>query len=43
MISLTFKKNIIQSWIYKPLTEDLMYATFKKGTLLINGHKVFKD
>ena len=41
MIALTFKKNIIQSWIYKPLTEDLMYATNKKGTY-INGHKVFK-
>jgi fructose-1,6-bisphosphatase/inositol monophosphatase family enzyme len=40
MIALTFKEKIIQSWIYKPLTEELSYAKLGEGAF-INDLKVF--
>lgn len=39
MIALTFKEKIIQSWIYKPLTEEFSYAKLGEGAF-INGLKV---
>ena len=36
MIALTFSSQIIQSWIYKPITQDLMYAKYNNGTFLNN-------
>ena len=36
MIALTFKENNIQSWIYKPLTEEFSYAKLGEGAF-ING------
>ncbi len=36
MIALTFKSKIIQSWIYKPITEEFMYSIYGKGTFLNN-------
>ena len=39
MIALTFKEKIIQSWIYKPLTEEFSYAKLGDGAF-INGLKV---
>ena len=32
MIALSFANKILQSWIYKPLTEDMMYACLNEGT-----------
>jgi len=40
MIALTFKEKIIQSWIYKPLTEEFSYAKLGDGAF-INDLKVF--
>lgn len=34
MIGLTFKEKIIQSWIYKPLTEEFSYAKLGEGTYI---------
>ena len=39
MIALTFADQIIQSWIYKPLTNEVCYAV-KDGGAFINGTKV---
>ena len=39
MIALTFKEKIIQSWIYKPLTEEFSYAKLGEGAF-IDGLKV---
>ena len=36
MIALTFSSQIIQSWIYKPITQELMYAKINNGTFLNN-------
>ena len=36
MIALTFGAKIIQSWIYKPITEEFMYSTYNQGTYLDN-------
>ena len=38
MIALTFKDQIIQSWIYKPVIEEFSYAILGGGTF-INGEK----
>ena len=37
MIALSFSNKILQSWIYKPLTEDMMYACLNEGTFLNNN------
>ena len=34
MIALTFKEQIIQSWIYKPLSEELSYAKLGGGAFV---------
>ena len=34
MIALTFSDQIIQSWIYKPLTEEMCSAKLKDGTFI---------
>ena len=39
MIALTFKEKIIQSWIYRPLTEELAYARLGDGAF-INDMKI---
>ncbi len=39
MIALTYKEKIIQSWIYKPLSEEFSYAKLGEGTF-INDLKV---
>ena len=36
MIALTFGTKIIQSWIYKPITEEFMYSAYNQGTFLDN-------
>ena len=36
MIALTFSTRIIQSWIYKPITQEFMYAQLNNGTYLNN-------
>ena len=36
MIALTFGTKIIQSWIYKPITEEFMHSTYNQGTYLDN-------
>ena len=41
MIALTFKEKIIQSWIYKPLTEEFSYAKLGEGAF-INGCKSYE-
>ena len=33
MIALTFSNQIIQSWIYKPITQEFMYAKLKAEVL----------
>ena len=37
MIALTFASKIIQSWIYKPITQEFMYSIYNKGTYLNNN------
>ena len=39
MISLSFGDQILQSWIYKPLTEEMCYAIKEEGSY-INDKKV---
>ena len=39
MMALTFKEKIIQSWIYKPLTEEFCFARLGDGAF-INGIKI---
>ena len=39
MIGLTYRKKIIQSWIYKPLSEEFIYAQSGSGTF-INNKKI---
>ena len=39
MIALTFSDQIIQSWIYKPLTEEICSALLGEGTF-INDEKI---
>ena len=39
MIALTFKDQIIQSWIYKPLTDEFSHAMLGQGAF-INGLKI---
>ena len=34
MIALTFSDKILQSWIYKPLTEELSYAKLQEGAFI---------
>jgi len=34
MVALTFSSQIIQSWIYKPITQEFMYAKLNHGTFL---------
>ena len=34
MLALTFKEKIIQSWIYKPLTEEFSYAILGEGAFI---------
>jgi len=36
MVALTFSNQIIQSWIYKPITEEFMYAKLNQGSYLNN-------
>jgi len=36
MIALTYGSKIIQSWIYKPITQEFMYSIYNKGTYLDN-------
>ena len=36
MVALTFGTKIIQSWIYKPITEEFMYSIYNEGTYLDN-------
>ena len=38
MIGLTYKDTIIQSWIYKPITNEFSYAKLNEGSF-INGKK----
>lgn len=40
MIGLTFKKKIIQSWIYKPLTEELYHSRINDGSY-VDDRKVY--
>ena len=40
MIGLTFKEKIIQSWIYRPLTEEFCYAKLDEGSY-INNKKIY--
>ena len=37
MISLTFKDTILQSWIYKPITEEMFFAINGEGSFLNNN------
>ena len=39
MIALSFREQILQSWIYKPLTEDICYSINGGGTF-INEKKI---
>ena len=39
MLSLSFSKQILQSWIYKPLTDEFSYAIYKEGAF-INNKKI---
>ena len=39
MIALTFGNKILQSWIYKPLTNEMFYAIKNKGTFF-DGKKI---
>jgi len=39
MIALTFGKDILQSWIYKPLTEEIFWAKKNYGAFS-NGNKI---
>ena len=39
MVALTFSNQIIQSWIYKPITQEFMYAKLNNGTFL-NDKKI---
>ena len=39
MVALTFSDQIIQSWIYKPLTEEICSALLGEGTF-INDEKI---
>ena len=39
MVALTFSNQIIQSWIYKPITEEFMYAKLNQGSYL-NSKKI---
>ena len=39
MIALSFKEKILQSWIYKPLTEEFCFAKLQNGTY-INEKKI---
>jgi len=47
MIALTFSSKILQSWIYKPITDELMYSIYNQGTFLNNkkiiNNNVFKS
>ena len=40
MVALTFKDQIIQSWIYKPLTNEFCYSKFQEGSFI--NDKEFK-
>ena len=39
MVALSFKEKILQSWIYKPLTNELSFATLGDGTY-VNSKKI---
>ena len=43
MVALSFLDQILQSWIYKPMTEEFMYAKIDKGTYLNNKKIFIKD
>ena len=42
MLALTFKEKIIQSWIYKPLTEEFTYAKLDGGAY-VNDFKIINS
>ena len=43
MVALSFLDQILQSWIYTPMTEEFMYAKIDKGTYLNNKKIFIKD